>query len=278
MIIQLTDRVVFQINGDLEEIKNFFQGITTNDINLIEKGPIYSLFLTANGRFLFDVFFIKYEDSLLIDCNAEFADKLFEHIKLYKMRNKFDMQRTKYFVYSSIEKIDNESILMQFEDPRSNIMGERIISNYRISCNSDLNLYHQGRIEHLIIDGAHDMIHKQSLPINFNMHALNAISLTKGCYIGQETINRLYRTAIQRKKLVCLKIDDTEEVLSINSFNFGLEQNQKIFNGEIECGVICSNFGKYVLALLEIDLCSDLSNLLCYNNESAVLKLTTLIL
>ena len=269
MIIALTDRVIFEITGDLTEIKNFFQGITTNDINLIDIMPIYSLFLIANGRFLFDVFFIKYKNQLLIDCNEEIADRLFEHVKVHRMRKKFEMKRTKYYVYSKFNNIEikNESIIVEYQDSRAEVMGYRIITTNKISANNDLNLYHQKRIQNLVVDGFYDMAFKQSLPINFNMHNLNAISLNKGCYIGQETINRLFRTSVIRKKLVCLEIQDSENNLSKNSINFNLKDNDKIYVDNIECGIICSQYGKYILSLIDISFIDNSKNYVLNNDK-----------
>ena len=98
---------------------------------------------------------------------------------------------------------DNFSIPTSFQDPRTQSIGFRIMTNNNThdKCASNLIDYHTMRIKALVPDGYYDMESGSSIPINFNMHNLNAISLTKGCYLGQETTNRLFRTSVLRKKL-----------------------------------------------------------------------------
>jgi folate-binding protein YgfZ len=45
------------------------------------------------------------------------------------------------------------------------------------------------------------------LPFQFNFDFLNAISLKKGCYLGQETISRGFMTSIIRKRVFPFEVE-----------------------------------------------------------------------
>jgi folate-binding protein YgfZ len=45
------------------------------------------------------------------------------------------------------------------------------------------------------------MTQKESIILEFGLDDLNAISYTKGCYLGQELISRTKHTGVVRKKL-----------------------------------------------------------------------------
>lgn len=40
------------------------------------------------------------------------------------------------------------------------------------------------------------------MPLEYNLDALNAISYTKGCYVGQELVARTHHKGVVRKRLM----------------------------------------------------------------------------
>lgn len=47
----------------------------------------------------------------------------------------------------------------------------------------------------------------QAIPLEYNLDKLNAISFTKGCYVGQELIARSHFQGLIRKRLMPVQID-----------------------------------------------------------------------
>ena len=46
-----------------------------------------------------------------------------------------------------------------------------------------------------------------AVPLEYNLDGLNAISFTKGCYVGQELVARTHFRGIVRKRLMPVEMD-----------------------------------------------------------------------
>lgn len=256
---------------DINEIKKFFQSIITNDINKInnEVNSIYTLLLNSSGKILFDIFLIIKEDESLIyiDCDQSISLKLIQYIKKYKMRLEFEIEIMQNInIFSDIESENgykiSENILFSYDD---NIYGHKryIVQNIEINKNyidDFYHIYHKKRMLNFVFDCVVDLIPEKSFPINFNFYDKGFISLKKGCYIGQEQSNRLYRTAnIKNKIYLC-------ELLARSRCS--IEKNAKIFYLEDdkynEIGLIISNLGDMIFIFLNKDYNKDLNNLYLY--------------
>lgn len=66
------------------------------------------------------------------------------------------------------------------------------------------------------------------LPFQFNFDFFNAISLKKGCYIGQEIISRGFLTGIIRKRLFPFVLDEQHVKVAFDEGNSTI----KLENGE----------------------------------------------
>ena len=195
------NRTIIALNGIYEDILKLMQGISSNDIDRISTHTvIYNLFLLENGKFLLDNFIFLLEDKIHLDCHPDYVEKIISRIKKYKVRTKVDFQVTNLKCYSDVQNTyltETE----RFTDSRNEIMCSRIysISDFQ-DCKPEID-YHRFRVQNNIPEGSYDLKPEESFPIYFRMHEINAISLKKGCYIGQEPTNRLSRTAVIRKKL-----------------------------------------------------------------------------
>ena len=49
-----------------------------------------------------------------------------------------------------------------------------------------------------------------AIPLEYNLDGLNAISFTKGCYVGQELIARSHFRGVVRKRLMPVQLGDGE--------------------------------------------------------------------
>ena len=237
MLIKLTDRVVLKIFCEsIEEILKFLQQITSNDLLNNESNLIYTLFLSGSGKFLFDGFIFHDDQFFYLDCFDEIKDQLISHIAKYKARLNIKIEETQYFVYQNFDEninlSDKHSFI--FKDQRCDNLGERIYSINEIANYSpDINKYHESRIKNNIPEGCYEAIHDRSFPIYFKMHEINAISLKKGCYLGQEPTNRLYRTGILRKEIA---------PFFLNEKNLSLTKGDKL-NNDIVCSIFNNQFG-----------------------------------
>ncbi len=121
---------------------------------------------------------------------------------------------------------------MSFYDPRLRSLGCRIICpkdslemetdviNYKMSYED----YEAIRLLYGVLEGPRET--KNLFPLNLNFEHLNAISFNKGCYIGQELVQRTHHTGVIRK--IAMPFICTDKLL----FRFG-DETDKTFQGHI---------------------------------------------
>jgi len=233
------ERGLIKLQG--EDSFKFLQGLVTNDVKLASKG-IYCFLLTANGRYLFDFFLIELEFYYIIDVALTQKDELLAKLTLYKMRSKLSISDVsdEYIVTYSRSIITNDAIF-SYQDPRYTKLGFRsLMLNSNPQYYEEHNLYLQDKYNYSIIDGSVDMIKDKSIPIEYGAEHLNAISYSKGCYVGQEVISRTKYQGVIRKSIMKIELDRPCVGLS----------GQDIFQGSNKLGSICSSFENKAIALI----------------------------
>src|SRR5690349_8280376 len=72
-----------------EDRQTFLQGLISNDTAKIAADrAIYATLLTAQGRFLFDLFIADQGDRYLVDCAADRRADLIKRLSMYRLRAK----------------------------------------------------------------------------------------------------------------------------------------------------------------------------------------------
>lgn len=238
----LNDRGVIQIEG--ADAQRFLQSIVTNDI--INNQFSYNYLLNSQGRYLFDFFVFKeHNSSFLIEIQQQEVERLIKKLSLYKLRSdvKIIDVSAEYFVIYSIERLKDS--LYSERDPRYSKLGYRsLIKNRNINIlgASVDNLYVTDKYKYSIPDGTIDLVYEKSIPVEYGAEELNAISYTKGCYVGQEVISRAKYQGVVRKKIYKL-ISSMEFVPA----DYGTKVTDN--NGEV-VGFVCSAYKNYAIAQL----------------------------
>ena len=97
-----------------------------------------------------------------------------------------------------------ETDLCAFVDPRCHENGVRFLcAEETFEAEADVTILNDNMSEYKLnrmIKGLleSDELSKQ-FPLNVNMHHLNGVSFTKGCYIGQELTQRTFHTGVVRR-------------------------------------------------------------------------------
>lgn len=247
-MIFLENRAVITISG--KEAKSFLQGLITNDINKIDSGEaIYSLMLSAQGRFLYDFFIHKYNDEIILDCSSTYVDEIVKKLLFYKLRAQVEIKKSSFVVASIIgNKLENINFgqnIICFIDPRNSKMGYRLIGLEvdLLEINQDresLDFYNHHRLNLKLVDDS-DLFYDKSLVLEYGFDDFNAIDYKKGCYVGQEVTARTHYRGLIRKKIFLI------EIIGLNE----IAKDTSILNGEIEIGKILSSvfFNQKLIAL-----------------------------
>lgn len=251
----LTDRAIVVVSGN--DAMNFLHNLTTNDITQYDY--CYNYALSNQGRYLFDFFVFKVSSTnLLVDININQVELFKSHLSKYKLRAKIeiaDLNDTYQVLYSK-EKLESYAI-MSIRDPRYNKLGFRSIiakeyTHYLPTQMAEVQqLYLRDKYNLAIVDGYEDLIYDRSIPVEYGGEELNAISYTKGCYIGQEIISRAKYQGVVRKKIFKLFGE-------INIAN--ILKNDEIVINNTKIGVLCSNYQNMGIALIRLDNYVSLQN------------------
>ncbi|KAK6350169.1 ccr4 associated factor [Orbilia brochopaga] len=236
-------RKLIAIQG-IDTVK-FLNGITTNtlpDAKSVE--GLYSGFLTAQGRVLYDVFIYPTnhtrnpalingsdDPSFLIDVGAALAPELLRHLRRYKLRSKFTMSLIDGFdvwsVPNSFRVGDTTtsstaaSLRIGCVDPRAPGMGRRVVLPSTIdeataraaafedvptAAADDELAYRLKRYLLGVPEAPGEIISGSALPQESNMDYMSGINFHKGCYLGQELTIRTRHTGVVRKRILPVQL------------------------------------------------------------------------
>lgn len=224
-------RGVLAVTG--EDRVAFLQGLVSNDVRKAAPDhALYALFLTPQGKFLHDLFMVETGDSLLLDAEAPRLADLLRRLRLYKLRSKIALEdRTATHVVAFVYGPGALSRLglpaeagaarpfaggIAYVDPRLPALGARAILprdggadalNAAGVSPGDPAVYDRLRLDHGVPDGSRDLVVEKAIPLENNLHDLNAIAWDKGCYMGQELTARTHYRALIRRRLYPVAVD-----------------------------------------------------------------------
>jgi folate-binding protein YgfZ len=237
-IAELPHRGVIEIDG--EDKATFLQGLISNDINLVSPmQAVYATLLTPQGRFLFDFFITEKEGKYLLDVESARLEAFLKKLSLFKLRSKVILKaRPDLKVYALWG--EGNLPVKAYPDPRLKALGARLIG--QTEPNASAEEYDLHRLKLGVPEGGIDLLPEKAILLESGLDELNAVSWTKGCYMGQELTARTKYRGLVRKRLFPVKIEGSAP-----------ESGAEVFLGDMAVGEMRSNCNGYGLALLRIE-------------------------
>ena len=226
------DRAVIAIAG--EDRQAFLQGLISNDTAKISGSTaIYATLLTAQGRFLFDLFIVELDGRYLVDCTATRRADLIKRLSMYRLRSKVTVTDADAEWRTGVLFGDGALAAVglgaeagratsfgggvAYVDPRLADLGARLIlpraaageqlTALQAAEDADGAVYHRRRIQLGVPDGERDLTPEKSILLENGFEELNAIDWQKGCYMGQELTARTRYRGLVRKRLMPVRIE-----------------------------------------------------------------------
>jgi len=200
MLIKLNNRNIIKISGN--DRFEFLQGLITNDINKLKtQESLYAAMLSPQGKFLFDMIIINYQDFFYLDVWNQTKNDLIKRLNMYKLKAEIELDdlSEELNIYCH-NKYDKEYFCIK--DPRDNKLGYRIITEEFFNESDSFTTYEKLRIKNKIPDGGIDIIPNKSFILDHNFDTINGVDFNKGCYVGQELVARMHsKKGNFRKKL-----------------------------------------------------------------------------
>ena len=247
----LEDRAILYINGD--DTKEFLQNLISNDINKVnDDNSCFASLLTPQGKFLFEFIIVKHKSGYFIDCEKNQANDLFKQLSIYKLRSKVEIlnlsnefviavfDSKKFLTFDNAKDVLGYTIKYREDpvvlDPRNKELGARLIINLeklylslkKLELKSaDPTEYYKISHQRGIVPKDLNKLQNKLFGIECNFEELNGLDFKKGCYVGQENTARIK-----------LKNKLSKRLLPIQVITGELNQNEPIYNNEVEIGKI----------------------------------------
>ena len=202
--------------------------------------PIYTGFLSAQGRILHDVFIYPpswsgEKSEWFVEVGEEGMLDLLKHLKKHKLRSKFSL--------SAVDPQEANIVSLWADSPEPGETGNESPEGRHGSIRAGGTDTRPGMIQRLVVDestendtmaslleegakegtpddytvhrmlnglaeGGNEIISAHALPQESNMDFLGGIDFHKGCYLGQELTIRTHHTGVVRKRIVPVQLYD----------------------------------------------------------------------
>lgn len=248
----LPERGVVAVSG--EDARKLLQDLITNDLDMHHPGSAqHGALLSPQGKILFEFFVVPAEDGLLLETTRSKAADLIKRLTMYKLRARVTISdRSDDYVVvadwsaSGPLDIDPDHIAFRYRDPRSPDLAQHLLikraAASKISQHaSEQDDYQSRRVAFGIPDPDMDYPLGDTFPHEANFDRLNGISLTKGCFVGQEVVSRMQNKSVVRKRVV--KITSTVP----------LKSGADIVLGSAAIGKVGTVAGTGALAMVRLD-------------------------
>ena len=218
-----------------EDRARLLHAMTTNQIQALKPGEgCYAFFLNAQGRILADVNVLCFEDHFLLDCEPELRPKIYEHLDRYIIADDATLEdQTDQIAAIAVEGPEAESVLRRLGAPVPQEAGSQVTWNSRTVARLSitgsggffillpvaekqavvdaLNIPEASPedIRQVRIENGHPRYGEEITERYLVQETaqLQAVNFTKGCYIGQEIVERVRSRGQVHRLLRRLEMD-----------------------------------------------------------------------
>jgi folate-binding protein YgfZ len=282
----LKNRSVIRLAG--KDAAHFLDGLLPAKILSVGPEPIYTAFLTAQGRILVDVFLYppksQEDPEWFIEVDVESSDLLMKHLKKHKLRSKFTLERLQepplYHFESKTPASETDlsaalgsTLRTGGSDPRPGMQSRYIITDpsgqatelealFGPQTDESGDEYMKLRMSLGLAEGQQELTSTASLPQESNIDLLNGIDFHKGCYLGQELTIRTHHTGVVRKRILPVELYQDSESASpaqpVEEVPSGSNLSKVSTRKGRSTGKLLRSHGNLGLALCRLEMMTDI--------------------
>lgn len=194
-------RTILRFSG--ETVRDFLQGLVTNDVTRLDDGLVYAALQTAQGKYLADFFLVPDGADVLIDIAAAQADDFRKRMTMYKLRAKIDITVTDLGVTRGL----GDGPEGAFPDPRHAELGWRRYGAGATDMPDTAATLEQRRIALGVPAAGIELIPNDTYILEAGFEALHGVDFRKGCFVGQEIVARMHHKTDLRKGFQRVLVD-----------------------------------------------------------------------
>lgn len=234
--LELPARALIRVRG--EDRTRFLHAMSTNHVSGLNPGQgLYAFFLTAQGRIIADSYIYNFVDSLLLDTEAELGPKLMEHLDRFIIADDVELQdETEHWSVAglegpaSLETARALNIPVPPEAYGAASFGDGFVARTAATGDTGLRIFvpadefpallqnfSNGSVLQASVEDAEVVRVENGVPRygnDFNERYLvgetglmHGVHPNKGCYVGQEIVERVRSRAQLHRHLKPLRID-----------------------------------------------------------------------
>lgn len=182
---------------------DFLQGLVTNDVAHVSADQVlYSALLTPQGKYAFDFFMTATPDGIALETDSASADDLAKRLAMFKLRKVITIDVKPVDVFAAW----GGDAPGHARDQRHANLGYRTHTAPDGFEAVDFDVYDRMRLSLGVPDGFRDFARGEDTVADMNLEALNGVSFTKGCYMGQELTSRMHHRGLAKRGLYPVKI------------------------------------------------------------------------
>jgi aminomethyltransferase len=205
-VIDLSHRGRIRVTGG--DRKRLLHAMTTNHVEQMQPGQtLYAFFLNAQGRVLADAVLYCFEDHLLLSVEPEVREKIFSHLDRYIIADDASLED----VTGSTSEYSVEGPLADGERgvTETGLPGVRFIAprGEAPAAEADAAEVRIVRLETGRPRYGEDITEAHIAQETRQMHAIH---FSKGCYLGQEIVERVRSRGHVNRQLAHLKIEGAD--------------------------------------------------------------------
>jgi folate-binding protein YgfZ len=221
--IDLSSRVRITARG--RDRVRFMHNITSNDVKSMTPGSsCYAFLLTPQGRIQADLYLVAYEEHFLIDTEPELSEKVLQHLRKYKVADQVEFEDvTETTASFGVEGPGAAGL--KIHDAQAEGISYTGQPGFRIYCADAEKAAVIARLESA---GVHTASPEDAAVVRIEngrplygiditdttlpqeTQQLQALSFTKGCYIGQEIVERIRARGHVNRLLERIELDTTD--------------------------------------------------------------------
>lgn len=214
-LVDLSRRGKIRLSG--EDRARLLHAMSTNHVNGLAVGAsLYAFFLSAQGRVLADVYISNEGESFLLDTEPETRQTLLDHLDKFIIADDVTLSdETGNLATLALEGPLAEAVAAQAGVATSNLGGLRIICPILEKDEIIARLHAAGVVDATAADYRLVQIEQRKPRYGVDFDAtkipqetqqMHAIHFSKGCYLGQEIVERVRSRGLVNRLLVPLLI------------------------------------------------------------------------
>jgi tRNA-modifying protein YgfZ len=224
-LVERADRAVFRVRG--AEAAEFLQGQLTNDVEGLEPGRgCYAAVLSAKGKLRADLRTLRLEDGFLLDTEPIAAPVLRHLLETYALGRQVSHTEEPLGVVSILGPAARERLdAAPPEEEHAWVRGDHglyvatdlgvdVIGDPGVADALGIERVSEEVAECLRIEAGRPRLGRdmgsETIPQEANLNE-RAVSFTKGCYVGQETVARLHYRGKPNRHLRGLRLSEPAE-------------------------------------------------------------------